>query len=275
MFYLNLPHFKLSPREHILRQCNHEESAKDLRSSIENYLNSSERRTGVIVDLPDEIPMASNPKWKNRTFGAVNTVEKSACVAFVSKVILDHFGYKISMLSLLHEIERKGYRVWKLEKRSEKLYLSYPDLERIQDYFPDDLDIQYCSNLADLYDIAGKPVGIGGSMFLIDNVINYISENDLKIANDTRIHSIDQLFKNIVNGYPVPLRVNNSIYHDDPKKTGGHYITLFGIVNNQAILVDSSLDQNSGIVNIPFDRLLKAMIVDENLICAWNLHHCK
>lgn len=65
----------------------------------------------------------------------------------------------------------------------------------------------------------------------------------------------------------VPLRVNNTIYHNDPQRIGGHNIILAGISNGEAILLDSSM----GINRIPAERLFKAAIANENLIAVWDL----
>jgi len=220
------------------------------------------------------VPMASNPQWANRPFGAVNTVEKSACVAFIGKMILDFYGFDISMEELLVKIENKGYRMWKLEKKAKTLNIPFAEVSAIKKQFHEDDPIQKCNTLEDIYELYGEPIGIGGSMFVIDNIIESIAIKPVRLYNDTRIHSVHQLLWNLINGIPVPIRVQNSIYHDDPTRKEGHYVMLIGISCGNAIVLDSSYDFGNGINILPAKQLFKAMLWDNNLICAWNLSPC-
>lgn len=266
---LNLNEFNLPEEQHRERQRLHMEAAKTLKKSIENFDFSKLDSIESLVELPDEIPMASNPKWANRQFGAVSTVEKSACVAFVSKVILDYFHIHISMLDLLSLIEDKGYRMWKLYKTKKTLNCPKAEYTILKKILADDARIQDCNTLEDIFDVFGEPVGIGGSSFLIDSILESISSKPIKVYDDTRIKTIDELISNLSMGIPVPIRVQNSIYHNDSSRAEGHYVTLFGMANGTAVVVDSSWE--SGIRFMPVKQLFTAMIKNENLICAWNL----
>ena len=267
---IQLQEFNLPSQKHRERQRLHLEAAKSLKESIENFDFSKLDSIEALVDLPDEIPMASNPKWANRQFGAVNTVEKSACVAFVSKVILDYFNIHISMLDLLSLIEDKGYRMWKLAKTKKTLNCPKADYNVLKKILADDVRIKECNNLNDIFKAFGDPEGIGGSMFLIDSIIESISSETIKVFDDTRIKNINQLITNLKNGIPVPIRVQNSIYHDDPTRAEGHYVILFGITSGTAIIVDSSWDE--GIRFMPAQQLISSVTDgNESLICAWNL----
>lgn len=270
----NIPEFDVQAKDRNKRNQNNVAAGDEFKSSVKNLSDSFLDNLDLMVELPDEIPLATHPKWKDRTFGAVNTVEKSACVAFTSKVILDFFSISTSMESLLSEIEDKGYRLWKLKNRKQTLTMAHPDLEKIKSAFPDDAEIQACKSLEEIYEVAGEPEGIGGSAFLIDTLIKYIGphNNHLSIAYDTRVRSFDKLLDNLKNGYPVPLRVQNSIYHNDTKRIGGHYVTLFGIKNGQAIVVDSSLSKTAGVRILPVRQLLDAVtFTNPGLVFVWDL----
>jgi len=272
---LNLPKFNLPLAEHRQRQALHEEAAKHLKESFTTFnYHFLDTFNWVVPMKTFYVPMASNPQWANRPFGAVNTVEKSACVAFVAKMILAFYGFDISMEELLVKIETKGYRMWKLAKKAKTLNLPYLEATTIKNMFYEDDPIQLCHTLEDIYELYGKPVGIGGSMFVIDNIINCIAIKPVRLYNDTRIHSVHQLLWNLINGIPVPIRVQNSIYHDDPSRKEGHYVMLIGISCGNAIVLDSSYDLGNGINILPAKQLFKAMLWDNNLICAWNLSPC-
>ena len=273
---LNLPMFNVSPEQHKLRQSNHIDSGRALKMSITKTNLMDMYNVLVNVPLPDSVCMASNPKWADRTFGAVNTVQKSACLCFVAKEILDHPTYRdyygtVSMEEIFTEAENKGYRMWKLAHRTTTLNDSYPSLEYFKEVFKKDEDIQNCHTVEEVYQTAGMPVGIGGSMFFIDNLIANISNSQIQVGFHTRLHSIEEIIDNLKAGYPVPVRVNNAIYLNDPSKKEGHYVMLFGFEYGNAIIVDTSHDKSSGVLKIPVWRLFKAMTADDNLICAWNI----
>lgn len=120
-----------------------------------------------------------------------------------------------------------------------------------------------------LYKITGKPQGIGGSMFLIDNVIQELAKKEStenKPVN-TRLDNIWEIYANIRKKIMVPLRVNNSIYYNDPKRKGGHYAILIGLDFGDAVMLDSV----NGFYRLPFQKLMKAATADENLIAVWDL----
>ena len=273
---LNVANFSISHDEHQKRQKNHISSGQELKQSI--YANMRELgNIRVCMELPDNVPMASNPKWANSLFGAVNTVQKSGCIALATKLLLDTSVYQkqlgnreVSVGEVISEVVTKGYRLWKLENRQKTLNFPIPTVENLHQAFPDDVEIQSCSTLEEIYQVAGTPIGIGGSMFFMDNAIASVSGQSIEIAKDTRIHCVEQIIDNLSQGYSVPVRVNNSIYHSNPCLTEGHYITLYGLENGYATIVDTSIDKHAGIRIIPAMRFFNAMLGDDNLICAWN-----
>ena len=274
----SIPRYELPAEEHKKRSCNNVTAGDEFKSSVKDFPEELLEKLDYMVELPDEIPMALNPKWRDRLFGAVNTVEKSGCVAFTSKVVLDHFSIPVSMESLLTEIENKGYRLWKLKNRKKQLSMAHPDLEKLKMAFPEDAEIQSCKTLEEVYEVAGEPDGIGGSAFAIDAIIKCLAphNNELSIGYDTRVRSFDKLLANLEKGYPVPLRVQNSVYHNDSNRVGGHYVTLFGIKNGKAIVVDSSFTETAGVRMLPVKQLLDAVtFANPSLVFVWDLSVCE
>lgn len=270
---LNLNEFNMPPEQHQTRQNFHTLSARLLKKSIEE--RNLYDLFSASAEIPDAICMASNPKWSNRPFGAVNTVQNSACVCFVAKVILDtpvyqkRFG-KVSMEDIFSEAETKGYRLWKLANRSTTLSMATPSVREIKKAFPQDEEIQRCTTLEQIYTIAGNPVGIGGSMYFIDNIISQASNNKMSVGFDTRLRSVKEIVQNLEDGFYVPVRVENSIYHNDPTRKEGHYVTIVGLNGSTATVLDSSYDEHGGVREIPIMRLFAAMTAKEGLVCAWN-----
>ena len=178
----------------------------------------------------------------------------------------------------LKEIEEKHYRLWKLANRDKTLSMPTISLEELKAEFPDDEPIQSCNSLDEVYSVAGNPVGIGGSMFFLDNLIYLVCRwNDIDVVKPysgssygTRIYNVDSLLENLEMGCPIPLRVENSVYLNDSSLKGGHYITLYGFNSGTAIVVDSNIDSNAGIKELPIKQLFDAMIANPNLVCAWN-----
>ena len=116
------------------------------------------------------------------------------------------------------------------------------------------------------YQIIGRPLGIGGSMYFLDQLI--ADTVDKEPYKSTRVWTVGQLLDNLKKGYPVPVRVGNATYRDDPSLKGGHYVVLIGFENGNAVLVDS--DEPTGIFKCPWERFFSAMIQDQGLISAWD-----
>lgn len=281
---LNVPYFNVSSEEHRARTQMHLTSGQYLKQSLESLRLLDLAGLNVQVQIPDAISMASNPKWANRQFGAVNTISNSGCICFVAKIILEHpvfqkFYGTVSMDEIFSEVETKGYRMWKLEKIPKALNIANPTVETLKEIFHDNNDICACNTLEEIYSIAGHPVGIGGSAFFLDYLIAQPFEvadtsdsfqMPVLIGSNTRVLSIEQIVENLEAGFPVPIRVENSIYMNDPSKKQGHYITLFGFENGEAIVVDSSYDSCAGVRRIPVTQLFRAILANDNLIGAWN-----
>lgn len=216
------------------------------------------------------VPYAGDPRWSNRTFGAVNTVQNSACLAFISAIILKYRGVDVNMEEIFVALEEGGYRKWKLANNSRTLSTPKLDVNSIKAEFPSSDPIQDCATLEDIYALYGHPVGIGGAAIAIDNIIKAISKND---NANTRISHINQIVKNLEKGLLVPMRVNNTIYHNDPERKGGHYVVLLALIHGIAIVLDSS--EETGLRLLPVKQLIDAIIEDEKLISVWDLSSCE
>lgn len=110
-------------------------------------------------------------------------------------------------------------------------------------------------------------MGIGGSVFLMDNLISVLSGGKVEAVKQTRIHSVTGIINNLKRNFWVPLQVNNAIYTGDPTRTEGHYVTLYGVKDGVALVWDSSV----GDVKLSFEQLMKAVVADKGLITAWDI----
>ena len=273
-YNLNVRDYVVSNDEQEEREMLHQEAAADLAEDIKNCNTESFDYRTVKTTIPDSVPLKSNPKWHKRSFGAVNTVEQCGSMAFVSKLFLDEFGFPyITMDSIIKEIVNKHYRLWKLENLDKVLVFPKASVDGIKLAFPNNERIQTCNSLDEIYSITGEPVGIGGSMYFMDNLICSICEqNNMPITpyKDTRIREVDHIIDCLESQCPVPLRVENSVYYDDPHYRGGHFVTLYGIDRGKAIVVDSNINSHAGINTLPISQLFDAMIANPDLVCAWD-----
>lgn len=111
-----------------------------------------------------------------------------------------------------------------------------------------------------IYDSQGKITdGSGTEYALFDNVFDKL----------VSIHQITQLLKE---GVSISILVQNSVYHEDPKRKGNHFVTMIGIdEENNAIIMDGNLitDSNTpqqALVKKPFYRLASGL----KAAWAWN-----
>ena len=171
-------------------------------------------------------------------------------------------------------MEQKCYRQWNIPGLKNivgrPVTLNEPtiDLETLKNKFIGNDELQKCNSLNEVYSKFGNPFGIGISVFFIDNVIKLVfNNNTIDIADDTRIKSVEHILDVLESGYPVLIRVNNAIYHEDTNRAEGHYITILGFSNGMAHIFDTSIANE---IIIPIERLLKASISNENTIFVWN-----
>ncbi len=271
---MDLKAFHVSPEEHKARQLMHQKKGSKFKKSVERttmYDYEIFETKSMFANYPHEFALQTDPIFQNATFGAVGTLQSAGCVVFVTAYIISHYtGEKINILKWREEVEKKGYRSWNFENFPDSFTSRYIDLKEVRQKLSKyDARISKCMDMESLYKITGKPQGIGGSMFLIDNVIQELAKKEStenKPVN-TRLDNIWEIYANIRKKIMVPLRVNNSIYYNDPKRKGGHYAILIGLDFGDAVMLDSV----NGFYRLPFQKLMKAATADENLIAVWDL----
>ena len=277
LFTINaLPEFQVTPEEHKQRSANHACSCHDFAESAVVFSDYSLfDNVSYGAELPDEVALARNPKWKDLPFGAANTFEKASCGALAPKNALNilafsapkHlravFDFHPSVFEIANNLFEKGYRSWQFPNLKGAITSPTFNLDAVKRRHPDNEEVKACKDEKDLISKFGNPVGIGTSFFFIDNLIKLIScKQDIQVANETRVHSIDQFFWELKAGYGLLVRVWNSTYHDDKTREGGHYILVTGIENGNAVIVDSDMEQTLGICKIPVKQLVDSIIYD-------------
>ena len=282
---ISLRGFIVTPEEHRARQEAHLRAGEKFRESIKdlgpvdvddiNHMRSLAERC-----QEEYFPLASNPVVKDIPFGPVGTLETSGCVVFVTAQLMKMYDFAdddVDINEWTKEVVEKGYRSWRFENFPKVSFTSKEvDLGEVKKKLGMlEPKILKCESTEELFQLTGKPEGIGGSMFLIDNVIFALafSESTYERVDmeamlyATRISDVQELFENLDKGLCVPIRVNNAVYHDDPNRKGGHYIILAGLSEGDFIVYDSSI----GFTKVNIWRVLEAATADENLIAVWNI----
>ena len=206
-----------------------------------------------------------DPAYETETFGAVNTLKEAGCGVFCSGFLrrLYRPHEKFSMVDWSREVARKGYRSWHFTgKEFVNATFTTPEVDSKEVATRFNMPELEGKTREELEAKLGKIEGIGTSFFLMDNVIAALTGADL--MSDTRVRDTIQLINNLKIGIPVVIRVENSVYHRDPKRTGGHYITLIGIYNAQFVVADSSY----GVTLMPAEEILKAATAGTCVV--WN-----
>ena len=267
-FFKNLPDFQVEPENHAKRKEMGLNAGKKLEKSVETFDFSQLAGKKYHIPIPAYIPYAGDPRWKDAPFGPVNTLEKAGCIVFVIKSLLDYYGYKnVSIEEITKACVSKGYRMWKFPTVSESLNLEEITLEKVKEAFPGNPYVQACKDLKEL----GTPVGVGGSFYFLDSIINMLSGNTSDRYH-TRLSCVEDILHNIAMGHPVPLRVENSIYLDDPSKKEGHYVVLFAVVHGVATVIDSN---SRTPVKVLFEQVMRAATANPRLIAAWDTSKIK
>lgn len=267
---IELVNCRVTPEEHQKRQMAHLQSGRKLKDSVSKFDFTSLQNVVALSETPrqmDYCPMAY--QFGAMPFGAVNTVEKAGCVCFVSYYLLRMYGEEyFPFEKWVNEVVQKGYRIWKFKKFPKVTFCSSTVcVEEVKERFKSlDVDLSDCTTVEELENRLGAVEGVGGSMFLIDNVIAYL--NGLTPVEETRFTDVEDVIESIQSECMVPMRVNNAIYHDNPGEEGGHYIILLGIINGQALVWDASV--YDGYYALPFERLMKAAVADDGLIAVWD-----
>lgn len=268
----DLPRCQLPREQHEKRQSYHLLYGASLKKSVEirnEFGWDVENVENVMADKPQGVFVPMAKSYATIPFGAANTVEKAGCICFLSYYLLQKYDADRTMpfLEWVDEIVRKGYRTWKFSKYPGTFSSPNVDLDEAKARFEGAVDLTDCDTEEKLIGKLGEPVGIGGSVFLMDNVISCLSGGKAKAVEDTRIKSVTGIINNLKHNFWVPLRVNNAIYHDDETRTEGHYVTLYGVKDGMAFVWDSSI----GDVKLPFMILMNAVVADKGLITAWDI----
>lgn len=275
---MQLREFRVSKEEHKKRTETHLKKGKALKESYELMTQSDWDHISEMyayANYPHSICLASDPMFAKWDFGAVGTIQSAGCVVFVTAYIIAYYKHRSpDLISLAGQIAEKGYRSWRFKNYPQLTFTSkmikLEDVKKeLKSVAP---EVEKCKTLDELYKIVGNPEGVGGAMYLIDNVIHELSKGSIyddmrTILEKTRLSSIYEIVENLISGFMVPIRVNNRIYHDDPKREGGHYVILIGLENGEVTVLDSSI----GFKKLPFKRLMEAAVADKGLIAAWDL----
>lgn len=275
---MELRSFYVSKTEHKKRTEVHLKKGKQLKDSFEAMTKDEWNNIceiNVFAKYPHNLILASDPIFSTIDFGPVGTLQNAGCVVFVSAYIICHFiDRRLDLRAWAEKVIEKGYRSWCFENFPEISFTSKNvNLAEVKKKLSTiEPEVLKCKTLDELYTITGPVKGIGGSMYLIDNVIYQLTKGNVfddmtTILSKTRLSSVSEIIENLINGYMVPIRVNNRIYHDDYLRDGGHYIILIGIDDGNAYVLDSSI----GFKKLAFKRLLESAVADKNLIAAWNL----
>jgi len=268
------------PSEHQERKEIYSQSGKNLRTSIlsqlekkefKDLLNSGNYPLLEVIKEKQEYALAQDPRWKDKRFGAVGLMGQAGCLVYTTYNMLyltNKLDENTSVPAIQEIVENKGYRMWHFSHRKEALNWPEVTLTNIKAQYPEIEEVQKCTSIEDAEKVLGKPCGIGGSMYFLDEVIALVWRMSPYV--DTRIWTCFGLLDNLHDGIPVPIRVNNRIYWNDEAKQEGHYTILVGFdKDGNAVLVDSHTEK--GIYKCPYDRFFRAVVADPDLISAWNL----
>lgn len=229
--------------------------SKNWRASVEGEVKRETKAPDVIGFIPDQYYMVSNAKWKTEPFGAAGDMEHSACIIFAAKHILDFYGVETSIIDFKNLMVEKGYRAWRFEKTTKSFTSPKATLQEALQVLPADVDSKQIHTLEDAEKYIGKPVGIGGMHILLDNIIaEYACCYPVR---DTRILLVSELYQELEKGNMVPMRVENSVYLNNPAKKEGHFVILVGIKDQIATVIDSSIGEHK----LPIHQLLQAATV--------------
>lgn len=273
-----------SKAEHNFRMDLHKMFGNYIGQSTQKFLDSTSDLR-VLADLSNsqhlintcrglaqagKFELASNHP---ENFGAVGTIEHCGCVVLApynALSIIYNSKVPFSFSALTKVAVSGGYRKVCFEKRRRPaLGMPVLTMQAVLEAFPDDPDVQNCKDLKDVQELLGNLVGIGGSMFFIDELIGLMGHVTPYMA--TRLYTFSSILDTLSRGIPVTIRVNYGHMLNDPTKTEGHYVNLVGFEDDHAVIVDSSIP--GFIYECPSRRFLESMIMDTDrgLTCVWNL----
>ena len=229
--------------------------SENWQESVKHEVETGAKAPDVTGHIPDAAYLATNSKWKDLPFGAANTMERAGCLVFVAKHLLDFYGVRTSVLALRDMMVERGYRALQFEKVSKTFYTPTATLKEALEVLPEDVKQEDITKLEDAYPYIGMPSGIGGVHVLLDNLIGHYAKR--RPVQETRLLWVQDVYEELKEGRMVPMRVENSRYHQDPMRPGGHFVILVAIHDQEALVVDSSVGEK----RLPIHQLLQAATV--------------
>ena len=293
-----IPEFKRSPEEHQSRSSYHIEKGLQLENEYYNFWADITKADTSIFNFPDNrlteiarylahynmFAYQKDERWANIPFGVVNTIGNAGSLIFCSDDLLilcsSLTGMKVEKPSLSYDnneaavreltrlIVQKGYRSWKFKNFPKTLSLPKIKLIAVKEVLANCPEIQKCKSTKEFENFLGKPVGIGGHMFFLDELIALIGKDGTAPYRATRLESFWQIVNNIKYEIPVPMRVNNSIFYGDYSLTGGSYVICVGFENGNAIVIDANYKHF--LRTIPVVTLYHSIVADNGLTCVWD-----
>ena len=101
--------------------------------------------------------------------------------------------------------------------------------------------------------------------YFLDYFIKSFSNTQIQEYQLTRIWNILDIFRNLENGVPVPILIK-----DIDNISNSRYVLLLGIDKENAIILDSTLEENNFICFYPIDKFLNSIVYNKHSIYAWN-----
>lgn len=156
------------------------------------------------------------------------------------------------------------------QKYSRYSSLPYGKISNIKDAGCGILAVEYALRLlgfnVDFEKLVNETVNKGYRGYIRNDNDEIIEGNGTKYSlfNNLAIEltNINEIFNYLEKGCPITILIQNSIYHNDRKRTGSHFITLIGTDRNEdAILMDGNKMENtynstSAIVRMNFRQML-------------------
>lgn len=101
--------------------------------------------------------------------------------------------------------------------------------------------------------------------YFLDHFIKSFSNKPIKKYQLSRIWDILDIFRNLENGVPVPILIK-----DIDNISNSRYILLLGIDKENAIILDSTLEEDNFICFYPIDKFLNSVVYKKHSVYAWN-----
>lgn len=268
----NIRRIELPAQEHLQRQTIYQDSTRQLIESFKGKLSGHipryDPKNFPLIEFVKgnehfEIPLASDPRWAQKRFGAVGTIQSSGCLPLALCTMLRLMGEKAEVTDLVNEVVNKGFRFWSFGNYP-KVTLNWPDcrnLNRIKEQF---LDLCHVTDIEEALRILGPIHGIGGHAYAIDEFI--AAYTGQKAYEDTKVYSWEQVVANLENKCSVPIRFDRRLLTQQTPSEG-HYGVLIGLRGHNAVIIDSSAP--GGILEVPIEKFIVSVISDGRAT-AWN-----